>query len=134
MRKFVILSCLILLTTITCFSQNILVNESNDTVVLITPQQLKETNLIFAEHQKLLVEKKLLLNQLNNYKLDNDLLSYSDSIKSLQVDNYKNLANSYNIQIEELNQEVQEKNKSLLTWKISSITISVGLLVWLLLK
>lgn len=134
MRKFVILSCLILLTTITCFSQNILVNESNDTVVLITPQQLKETNLIFAEHQKLLVEKKLLLNQLNNYKLDNDLLSYSDSIKSLQVDNYKNLANSYSIQIEELNQEVQEKNKSLLTWKISSITISVGLLVWLLLK
>lgn len=134
MRKFVILSCLILLTTITCFSQNILVNESNDTVVLITPQQLKETNLIFAEHQKLLVEKKLLLNQLNNYKLDNDLLSYSDSIKSLQVDNYKNLSNSYSIQIEELNQEVQEKNKSLLTWKISSITISVGLLVWLLLK
>lgn len=134
MRKFVILSCLILLTTITCFSQNILVNESNDTVVLITPQQLKETNLIFAEHQKLLVEKKLLLNQLNNYKLDNDLLSYSDSIKSLQVDNYKNLANSYSIQIEELNQEVQKKNKSLLTWKISSITISVGLLVWLLLK
>ena len=134
MRKFVILSCLILLTTITCFSQNILVNESNDTVVLITPQQLKETNLIFAEHQKLLVEKKLLLNQLNNYKLDNDLLSYSDSIKSLQVDNYKNLTNSYSIQIEELNQEVQKKNKSLLTWKISSITISVGLLVWLLLK
>lgn len=134
MRKFVILFCLILLTTITCFSQNILVNESNDTVVLITPQQLKETNLIFAEHQKLLVEKKLLLNQLNNYKLDNDLLSYSDSIKSLQVDNYKNLANSYSIQIEELNQEVQKKNKSLLTWKISSITISVGLLVWLLLK
>lgn len=134
MRKFVILSYLILLTTITCFSQNILVNEGNDTVVLITPQQLKETNLIFAEHQKLLVEKKLLLNQLNNYKLDNDLLSYSDSIKSLQVDNYKNLANSYSIQIEELNQEVQKKNKSLLTWKISSITISVGLLVWLLLK
>lgn len=134
MRKFVILSCLILLTTITCFSQNILVDESNDTVVLITPQQLKETNLIFAEHQKLLVEKKLLLNQLNNYKLDNDLLSYSDSIKSLQVDNYKNLANSYSIQIEELNQEIQKKNKSLLTWKISSITISVGLLVWLLLK
>ena len=134
MRKFVILSCLILLTTITCFSQNILVNESNYTVVLITPQQLKETNLIFAEHQKLLVEKKLLLNQLNNYKLDNDLLSYSDSIKSLQVDNYKNLTNSYSIQIEELNQEVQKKNKSLLTWKISSITISVGLLVWLLLK
>lgn len=80
------------------------------------------------------MEKKLLLNQLNNYKLDNDLLSYSDSIKSLQVDNYKNLANSYSIQIEELNQEVQKKNKSLLTWKISSITISVGLLVWLLLK
>lgn len=103
-------------------------------MVLITPQQLKETNLIFAEHQKLLVEKKLLLNQLNNYKLDNDLLSYSDSIKSLQVDNYKNLSNSYSIQIEELNQEVQKKNKSLLTWKISSITISVGLLVWLLLK
>ena len=134
MRKFVILSYLILLTTITCFSQNILVNEGNDTVVLITPQQLKETNLIFAEHQKLLVEKKLLLNQLNNYKLDNGLLSYSDSIKSLQVDNYKNLTNSYSIQIEELNQEVQKKNKSLLTWKISSITISVGLLVWLLLK
>ena len=134
MRKFVTLFFLILLMTTTCFSQNILVRENSDTIVLITPKQLKETNLIFAEHQKLLKENSLLFKQISNYKLDNSLLLRTDSLKTLQIKDYENLVTAYSLNIEKLNKEIKKQDKTILTLKISGITVGVGLLVWLLLK
>ena len=134
MKKFVTLFFLILLMTTTCFSQNILVRENNDTIVLITPKQLKETNLIFAEHQKLLKENSLLFKQISNYKLDNSLLLRTDSLKTLQIKDYENLVTAYSLNIEKLNKEIKKQDKTILTLKISGITVGVGLLVWLLLK
>ena len=132
MKKFVILFFLILLMKTTCFSQNILVRE--DTIVLITPKQLKETNLIFAEHQKLLKENNLLLKQISNYKFDNNLLLKTDSLRTLQLKNYEGLTESYSLKIEQLNKEIKKKNNTLLVWKVGGVTVGVGLLVWLLLK
>ena len=134
MKKFVILFFLTLLVTITCFSQNILNEIEKDSIVLITPNQLKETNLIFAEHQKLLKENDLLFKQISNYKLDNELLLYTDSIRNVQIENYKSLIKSYDLKIEQLNKEIIKKNNTILIWKVGSVTVSVGLLVWLLLK
>ena len=134
MKKFVILFFLILLVKTTCFSQNILVRENNDTVVLITPNQLKEANLVFIEHQKLLRENNLLLKQISNYKLDNELLLKMDSLRTLQLLNYEELTKSYNFKIEQLNKEIKRKNNALLAWKIGGVTVSAGLLIWLLLK
>lgn len=134
MKKFVILFFLTLLVTITCFSQNILNKIEKDSIVLITPNQLKETNLIFAEHQKLLKENDLLFKQISNYKLDNELLLYTDSIRNVQIENYKSLIKSYDLKIEQLNKEIIKKNNTILIWKVGGVTVSVGLLVWLLLK
>lgn len=134
MKKLVTLFFLILLMPITCFSQNILVKENNDTIVLITPKQLKETNLIFIEHQKLLIENDLLFKQISNYKLDNALLNKTDSLRALQLTNYKELTKSYSLKIEQLDKEIKKKNNNLLVWRVGGITISAGLLIWLLLK
>ena len=134
MKRLVILFFLILLTTITCSSQITLEKIKKDSIVLITPSQLKETNLIFAEHQKLLVENDLLLKQISNYKYDNYLLTKTDSLRKLQLSNYESLSKSYSTEIEKLNKEIDRKDKSILCWKIGGITVSVGLLIWLLLK
>lgn len=134
MKKFGILFVLILLTMTTCFSQNISSGIKTDSIVLITPNQLKETNLIFIEHQKLLEENDLLFKQVSNYKLDNELLIHSDSLRVLQLNSYEKLIDSYDYTIEQLNREIEKKDKSLLIWKIGGITVSSGLFVWLLLK
>ena len=101
---------------------------------MITPNQLKEANLIFVEHQKLLRENDLLFKQISNYKLDNELLLKTDSLRILQLRDYEGLTESYNLKIEQLNKEIKRKNNTLLGWKVSGVTVSVGLLVWLLLK
>ena len=101
---------------------------------MITPNQLKEANLIFVEHQKLLRENDLLFKQISNYKLDNELLLKTDSLRILQLRDYEGLTESYNLKIEQLNKEIKRKNNTLLGWKVGSVTVSVGLLVWLLLK
>lgn len=101
---------------------------------MITPNQLKEANLIFVEHQKLLRENDLLFKQISNYKLDNELLLKTDSLRILQLRNYEGLTESYNLKIEQLNKEIKRKNNTLLAWKVGGVTVGVGLLVWLLLK
>lgn len=134
MKKFVILFFLILSMTTTCFSQNISGGIEKDSIVLITPNQLKEANLIFVEHQKLLRENDLLFKQISNYKLDNELLLKTDSLRTLQLRNYEGLTESYSLKIEQLNKEIKRKNNTLLVWKVGGVTVGVGLLVWLLLK
>lgn len=134
MKRFVILFYLILLMTITCFSQNILINENNDTIVLVTANQLKETNLIFIEHQKLLIENQLLNKQLSNYQYSNNILLQTDSIRLTQLRNYKELVQSYNNEITQLNLELRKKDNTLLIWKVGGITVSISLLIWLLFK
>lgn len=134
MKKFVILFFLILSMTTMCFSQNISSGIEKDSIVLITPNQLKEANLIFVEHQKLLRENDLLFKQISNYKLDNELLLKTDSLRTLQLRNYEGLTKSYSLKIEQLNKEIKRKNNTLLAWKVGGVTVGVGLLVWLLLK
>lgn len=101
---------------------------------MITPNQLKEANLIFVEHQKLLRENDLLFKQISNYKLDNELLLKTDSLRTLQLRNYERLTESYSLKVEQLNKEIKRKNNTLLVWKVGGVTVGVGLLVWLLLK
>lgn len=88
---------------------------------------MKETNLIFAEHQKLLKENNLLNKQILNYKEDNKLILQADSIKVVEINLLKDYNNS-------LTKSIKKQNKSLLMWKIGGITISSCLLLFLILK
>lgn len=127
MKRFVILFLLIILVRIISFSQITL----TDSIVCITPEQLKITNLIFAEHSKLKYENYLLSKQIDTYKLDNQ---YLDSINQLQLQKYNNIVSSYENQIMDLNKSLDKSNRSIKMWKIGGITIGAGLLLWLILK
>lgn len=126
-KRLLMLLIVIILGKTTSFSLTTLNGIENDSIVTLTPSQLKETNLIFAEHRKLLSENKLLKDQINNYKEDNQLLIKSDSLRLLQIDLYKNWNES-------LNKSLKKKNKSLLFWQIGGITISTSFLLFILLK
>lgn len=128
MKRIVISFLIILLQTTTSFSQIIW----NDSVIGITPIQLKTTNLIFVEHEKLLKENSLLKIQLDNYVKDNQLLTQTDSIRTIQLKGYKDLNTQNKKQIEQLNKDLSRKKRELTVWKIGGLGISVGLLLWLL--
>ena len=95
-KKLSVLLIAIILTTTTSFSSTILNGIENDSTIILTPSQLKETNLIFAEHRKLLIENRLLKDQVNNYKEDNNLLIKADSLRVSQINLYKDWNNSLN--------------------------------------
>lgn len=123
-KRLTLLLGMMLMTTMYSFSTT-LNGIEQDSIVSLTPLQLKETNLIFAEHHKLLIENKLLKEQVYNYQEDNSLLLKKDSIRYIQNSMYKELNNS-------LNNSINKKNKKLKLWKIGSITTNIGLLLLLL--
>ena len=126
-KKLLIILSIILLTTTTSSSSTISRKIEKDSIVSITPIQLKEINFIFAEHHKLLIENQLLSKQIENYKEDNKLLIKADSVRQNQIKTY----NDWN---KSLIKSLNKKNKKLLFWKIGGITVSSGLLLLLLVK
>lgn len=134
MKKILILLTIILLATTTCSSQIISTDIKSDTIVYITTDQLKYANLIFVEHDKLLKENELFKQQIRNSQMITDNLLLNDSIKSLQIANYRYTNDLYIKQINTLNQDLSNKNNTILYWKIGGITVSVGLILFILLK
>ena len=124
MRKFAILLLITLLTAITSFSQTI----------SIGTEQLKETNLIFIEHRKLLEENALLYKQLDNFQKSYDILAQIDSTRVKEIAEYKEIVNDRNKQIESLNKEINAKDKAFKGWRIGSILVTGTLALWLLFK
>lgn len=90
--------------------------------------------MIFIEHKKLIKDNALLLNQIENYKDLTNTLTQVDSLRLKQIKEYSTLNENYQLQIESLNKDIKKNNKTLLCWKIGGITISSGLLLFLLLK
>lgn len=134
MKKRVILSLITLLMTISSFSSTISREIKADSTVLITPNELKETNLIFAEHAKLLIDNELLGNQVENLEQEVYLLQEADSIRCQQIDNYEAMSQSYQNYIQALNEKIKKESRTMLAWQIGGVTVSVGLLLLLLLK
>lgn len=120
MKKIVMLLFIIMLGKTISFSQTIL----NDTTVYITAKQLKTTNLIFLEHQKLLAEDSLLVQELQYQKQQNKLLIEADSIRQQH----------YKVAQDNCNLEKEKLQKTLNVWKIGGISLSTALLILLLIK
>lgn len=66
--KFTIALLLSLLIPTASFSQDTYPKIVNDSLILLTSNQLKQTNLIFAEHNMLLKKTDLLESQIVQYK------------------------------------------------------------------
>lgn len=120
-----------------CFSQNIYPRILNDSLIVISPTQLKQTNLIFLEHNKLILENRELKSQLNNYS---DLVSNyqtNDSIKNTQISLLRSNLDKYNTIIETQNTQIKKLRSSNKLYKgitIGSFAISFGLLILFITK
>ena len=134
MKRIVILFLAILLVRITCFSSTTSEVTRQDSTVSITSDQLKYANLIFLEHKKLLEENDLLTQQVQNYQAKTDFLLRTDSLRVAQITNYQLINETYATQIEDLNKAIKKKDRAVTCWKIGGITVSVGLVLFLLLK
>lgn len=118
-------------------SQNMYPKPVDDSLVVITPQQLKASNLIFLEHKKLKLERFELNKQLTSYELLTANYAKTDSIRlqqlaraELQMQMYDEAISKQREQIAKMN----KKNKRLTTLSIGGFAISVGLLLALLIK
>lgn len=134
MKKKWIVLILILLTKITSFSQTISTQIEQDSTVSITAVDLKYANLIFAEHKKLLSENELLYEQVDNLyhlNLQNEKL---EELRLLEIDELECINQSQINQITYLEKELKKKNNKLIAWKIGGVTVTVGLLLFLLLR
>ena len=134
MKKIVTLLLITLLTITTSSSQNISREISVDSTVSITSNQLRYTNLIFVEHEKLLIENSLLNSQLTNYQNKLQLSYEIEQDQLAQINQYKIINDAYLLQIEELNKSLAYKNKIISGLKIGGITVCIGLAVLLIVK
>lgn len=134
MKKTLILLLIMMLARISAFSSTISDPIEKDSIVYVTSQDIKYSNLIFIEHKKLTQDNVLLLEQIENYKNLTNTLTQIDSLRLQQIEEYSALNDTYKSQIYVLNSDIKKKNKVLLCWKIGGITVSAGLLLFLLLK
>ena len=134
MKRITLLLLITLLVKIMCFSSNTSGVIRQDSTVLITSDQLKYANLIFVEHKKLLEENRLLYQQVKNYKAKTNILLKTDSLRVEQIANYQHINEEYILQIGNLNKAIKKKDRTVTCWKIGGITVSIGLVLFLLLK
>lgn len=120
-----------------CSSQNTYPKLTNDSLIVITPQQLKATNLIFLEHKKLKLEIPELNKQIASYESLIKSYGQTDSVRNAQVERLMLHAEvSEQVmqnQLREIN-KLESKNKLFKGLTIGGVTVSVILIATLLLK
>lgn len=99
MKKIVVLFLISLLLPIASISQTI----SKDSVLVLNSEQIKLTNLIFAEHEKLTEENKFLYKKIDMLNEYNKNYEHIDSIQ-------KNVIATQEANIEKLNKSIKYKN------------------------
>lgn len=124
MRRKCLLLCLAVTVSIYAFSQN-------TSTITITSEQLRITNLIFAEHQKLSETVPLLESQIANLELINKSWEKTDSIHRVQLLYYGNIIEDKNRSIEGLNKSLKKKQNVI---KYGAASSYVLILLCLLLK
>lgn len=134
MKKLLILLSLILLTKTICSSQTILTETAQDSIVYVTSEQLRYANLIFAEHEKLLTEDSLYKSEIKRLQTNLRIAELTDSLRIEQLDQYEKLNNANYWQIQDLNNNISKKNKTILGLKIGCITVSIGVALLLIFK
>lgn len=120
-----------------CSSQNTYLKLVNDSLVVITPQQLKATNLIFLEHKKFKLEIPELKKQITSYESLINSYERNDSVKNAQINRLMLHAQAskqvMQNQLREIN-KLESKKKLYKGLTVGGVTVSVVLLITLLLK
>lgn len=103
---------------------------------MLTPLQLKKTNLIFVEHAKLKEENILLQNVVNLKDSTINILQESENLRFIQMSDLENLSKRQQVTINKLNDDLKKKTKAYnraKNWAIGGCTISLGFILLLVL-
>lgn len=111
LKKSLMLSLIILLSTTWCSSQNILKNSKGDTLITITPSELKTVNLIFVEHKHLLKENVLLQDKITQLEAINLNLTSISSLKDNKLDEFDKKIKSQLKTESDLNKQIEKLKK-----------------------
>ena len=122
MNRLVIVLLFSLLVPIGISSQNTY-QITADSLIVITPEQLKLTNLIFNEHKYLKEKVEILNNEISNLEALNKTYVVQDSIRRKEIELYKS---SY----EDINKKYKRLDKKFKIVSISSIVAILGALIW----
>jgi len=129
MKRSIILLVLSLLTAIASFTQTTYPKNLNDSLVIITAEQLKQTNLIFLEHNYLTNENVLLKNKIS---LQDSLIYNYSQIDLIQKNNIIKLTE----EVDFANSKINKLEKQFKIYKpvayISSGALITTLLILLL--
>ena len=94
-------------------------------MIVITPQQLKHTNLIFLEHKKLKSEILELNKKLSLQKQINDKLEESLVVQTNTIENYKSMESINKDMLYKKDQEIKKYKLSAKGWMIGGISVTV---------
>lgn len=129
MRNFIL--TLALWIPILSFSQTTYPQITKDSLVVITHQQLRQTNVIFEEHYNLKRENYLLCEEIIIMDSMINNLEMSSNYYNECIDNYKDSTVIKNKQISDLNKSV-EKIKKRRNNVYSGGSVVIGILIILL--
>jgi hypothetical protein len=119
------------------FSQTTYPKLINDSLVVITAQQLKQTNLIFLEHQYLKDVNVELKKQNKDFGTLVANYQKTDSVRTYQLRTYGEQAKLFNAKIQKQATEIdnlKQKNKTWKKWTLGGFTLSAVLLSILLIR
>ena len=117
-----------------CFSQTTYPRIVSDSLVLITSSQLKQTNLIFAEHQKLKSMNVQLDAKFDLQEEISSIFNQSTMIKDLQIANLEAINDINKSTLLNINKELNQYKKKQKLLVIGGCTIGASLALLLLFK
>ena len=134
MRRILIILLISIFQKTLCFSQTIYPRIVSDSLILITSSQLKQTNLIFAEHQKLKSMNVQINTKFGLQEEISSMFNQSAMIKDLQIANLETINDINKSTLLNINKELNQYKKRQKLLIIGGCTISASLALLLLFK
>ena len=134
MRRILIILLISIFQKTLCFSQTIYPRIVSDSLILITSSQLKQTNLIFAEHQKLKSMNVQINTKFGLQEEISSMFNQSAMIKDLQIANLETINDINKSTLLNINRELNQYKKRQKLLVIGGCTISASLALLLLFK
>ena len=134
MRRILIILLISIFQKTLCFSQTIYPRIVSDSLILITSSQLKQTNLIFAEHQKLKSMNVQINTKFGLQEEISSMFNQSAMIKDLQIANLEAINDINKSTLLNINKELNQYKKKQKLLVIGGCTVSASLALLLLFK
>lgn len=134
MKRNLLILLISLFLPMLSFGQNTYPKIVQDSLLVITQQQLKQTNVIFLEHKKLKTEVTLLNNKI---RLQKEVIDKLDTVimnKNIQISNSERLLTLKNGLITTQDKQISAYKQNIKFLTIGGVTLGLTAIIILLIK